>query len=105
MLNKLKICELLHFRLQKKGANITVGSSSQYAIFCAGQRCGDSYTPIQLVAPRAVRIAVAIDAIICTINFTVSFLLITQFFNFYLFTFLLFYLFTFKIGRGLSPNP
>ena len=30
----------------------------------------------QLVAPNAVTIAVAIDAIICTINFNVSFLLI-----------------------------
>ena len=30
----------------------------------------------QLVAPSAVTIAVAIDAIICTINFNVSFLLI-----------------------------
>ena len=66
-----------------------------------GQRCGDSYTPIQLVAPRAVRIAVAILAIICTINFTVSFLLITQFF----FKFSILQFFNFKIGRGLSPNP
>ena len=32
-----------------------------------------SYMPIQLVAPRAVRIADAIDAISCTINFAVSF--------------------------------
>ena len=33
-------------------------------------------------APSAVTIAVAIDAIICTINLMVSLLLITQFFNF-----------------------
>ena len=36
------------------------------------------YSPIQLVAPSAVIIAVAILAIICRINFTVSFLLITH---------------------------
>ena len=36
------------------------------------------YMPIQLVAPRAVTIAVAILAIICTMNFSVSFLLITH---------------------------
>ena len=34
------------------------------------------YMPMQLVAPRAVTIAVAILAIICTMNFRVSFLLI-----------------------------
>ena len=34
------------------------------------------YMPIQLVVPRAVTIAVAILAIICTMNFRVSFLLI-----------------------------
>ena len=34
------------------------------------------YTLMQLVAPSAVTIAVAIDAIICTMNFNVSFLLI-----------------------------
>ena len=34
------------------------------------------YTPIQLVAPSAVTIAVAILAIICTMNFNVSFLVI-----------------------------
>lgn len=34
------------------------------------------YSPIQLVAPSAVTIAVAILAIICKINFMVSFLLI-----------------------------
>ena len=40
--------------------------------------CGPSgrYAPTQLVAPSAVRIAVAIDAINCTINFAVSFVLI-----------------------------
>ena len=32
--------------------------------------------PMQLVAPRAVTIAVAILAIICTINFNVSFFVI-----------------------------
>ncbi len=36
------------------------------------------YSPMQLVAPSAVIIAVAILAIICRINFTVSFLLITH---------------------------
>ena len=35
-----------------------------------------SYTPMQDVAPSAVRIAEAIDAINCTINLVVSFLLI-----------------------------
>jgi hypothetical protein len=30
------------------------------------------YAPMQLVAPRAVTIAVAIDAIICTMNLIVS---------------------------------
>ena len=35
-----------------------------------------TYKPMQLVAPRAVTIAVAILAIICTMNFNVSFLLI-----------------------------
>ena len=35
-----------------------------------------SYTPIQDVAPSAVRIALAIDTMICTINLVVSFLLI-----------------------------
>ena len=35
-----------------------------------------TYKPMQLVAPRAVTIAVAMLAIICTINFNVSFLLI-----------------------------
>ena len=43
-----------------------------------------SYTPIQDVAPSAVRIALAIDTMICTINLVVSFLLITiQFFSVY----------------------
>ena len=36
-----------------------------------------TYRPIQDVAPSAVRIADAIDAINCTINLVVSFLLIT----------------------------
>ena len=35
------------------------------------------YSPMQDVAPRAVRIALAIDTMICAINFAVSFLLIT----------------------------
>ena len=34
------------------------------------------YAPMQLVAPSAVTMAVATDAMICTINFNVSFLLI-----------------------------
>ncbi len=40
--------------------------------------CGASgrYAPTDDVAPSAVRIAVAIDAINCTINFAVSFLVI-----------------------------
>ena len=38
-----------------------------------------SYKPMQLVAPSAVIIAVAILAIICKINFAVSFLLIVTF--------------------------
>ena len=36
----------------------------------------DIYSPIQDVAPSAVRIAEAIDMIICTINLVVSFLVI-----------------------------
>ena len=45
--------------------------------------CGPSgrYAPTQLVAPSAVRIAVAIEAINCTINFAVSFLLMIQIFK------------------------
>ena len=42
-------------------------------------RCGRGsslYRPMQDVAPSAVRIALAIDAINCTINLVVSFLLI-----------------------------
>ena len=50
------------------------------------------YAPMQLVAPSAVTIAVAIDAIICTMNLMVSLFVIV--FNF--FTFLPFQLFTFK---------
>ena len=38
------------------------------------QVLGFNYIPMQLVAPRAVTIAVAIDAIICTMNFNVSLL-------------------------------
>ena len=50
---------------------------------------------MQLVAPRAVTIAVAILAIICTMNFPVSLLLI------------MFHVscFMFNVGRGLSPKP
>ena len=44
------------------------------------QVLGFNYIPMQLVAPRAVTIAVAIDAIICTMNLMVSLLLIM--FNF-----------------------
>ncbi len=40
------------------------------------------YAPTQLVAPSAVTIAVATDAMICTINLMVSFLLIILMFNF-----------------------
>ena len=36
-----------------------------------------SHSPMQDVAPSAVRIALAMDTIICAINFAVSFLLIT----------------------------
>ena len=45
--------------------------------------------PIQDVAPSAVNIALAIDMMICTANFTVSFLLIFSSFLFDPFTFLL----------------
>ena len=41
--------------------------------------------PMHDVAPSAVTIAVAIDAIICTINFNVSFLLITLIFYWLIF--------------------
>ena len=37
------------------------------------------YTPMQEVAPRAVSMAVATDAIICTMNLMVSFLVIVVF--------------------------
>ena len=37
----------------------------------------NGYTPMHDVAPRAVNTAVAIDAIICTKNFKVSFFVIT----------------------------
>ena len=48
------------------------------------------YIPMQLVAPRAVTIAVAIDAIICTMNLMVSLFVmvlifkIYHFYNFYI---------------------
>jgi hypothetical protein len=41
------------------------------------------HAPTQLAAPRAVTIAVAIDAIICTMNLIVSlFVMVSQFLNF-----------------------
>ena len=46
------------------------------------------YTPIQLVAPSAVTMAVATDAMICTMNLNVSLLLIIHLL-FYPFTLLL----------------
>ena len=46
--------------------------------------------PMHDVAPSAVTIAVAIDAIICTMNLMVSLLLIM--FNFLIFSFLHFYI-------------
>ena len=60
-----------------------------------------SHSPMQDVAPSAVRIALAMDTIICAINFAVSFLLI-----FTSFLFLPFYLFTFNLilGAALRPN-
>ena len=48
-----------------------------------------SHSPMQDVAPSAVRIADAIDAINCTINLVVSFLFIFSSFLFYPFTFLI----------------
>ena len=48
-------------------------------------RCGRGsslYSPMQDVAPSAVRIALAIDAINCTINLVVSFLVIISSFLF-----------------------
>ena len=61
-----------------------------------------SHSPMQDVAPSAVRIADAIDAINCTINLVVSFFVIISSFLFYpftflLFTFLLFYLLPFYL--------
>ena len=41
------------------------------------------YIPMQLVAPRAVTIAVATDAMICTMNFSVSFFVMVLIFKFY----------------------
>ena len=47
------------------------------------------YIPMQLVAPSAVTIAVATDAMICTMNLMVSlFVIIFIFLPFYLFNFL-----------------
>ena len=56
------------------------------------------YTPIQLVAPSAVTMAVATDAMICTMNLNVSLLLIILLL-FYPFT-----LFSFKQARGFRPK-
>ena len=39
--------------------------------------------PMQLVAPRTETIAVAIDAIICTMNFNVSLFVMVLIFKFY----------------------
>ena len=44
------------------------------------------HTPMQLVAPRAVRIAVAADAMICAMNLMVSFFVIVLNFNYQLST-------------------
>ena len=60
-----------------------------------------SHSPMQDVAPSAVRIALAMDTIICAINFAVSFLLIFTSFLFYPFTFLLFNLI---LGAALRLN-
>ena len=57
-----------------------------------------AYVPTHDAVLSAVTMAVATDAMICTINFKVSFLLITL--NFYILTFL-----NFRIGRGLRPKP
>ena len=54
-----------------------------------------SHSPMQDVAPSAVRIALAMDTIICAINFAVSFLLIITSF---------FYLFTFNLILGTVPK-
>ena len=57
--------------------------------------------PTQLEAPSAVTIAVAILAIICTINLIVSFLVIIQIFTFSHF----FHFYIGRVGWGLSPKP
>jgi hypothetical protein len=58
----------------KKNRNGITPSRLFYAFF---------HAPTQLAAPRAVTIAVAIDAIICKMNFTVSlFVMVSQFLNF-----------------------
>ena len=41
------------------------------------------YIPMQLVAPSAVTIAVATDAMICTMNLSVSLLVMVLIFKFY----------------------
>ena len=53
--------------------------------------------PMHEVVPSAVIIAVAIDAISCATNLIVSFLLITQFLHFCIFTF--------KVWWGFRPSP
>jgi len=50
-----------HFVIQRSLPRISEAGISSF-----------SYAPMQLVAPRAVTIAVAILAIICTMNLTVS---------------------------------
>ena len=42
-----------------------------------------AYIPMQLVAPSAVTIAVATDAMICTMNLMVSFFVMVLIFKFY----------------------
>ena len=49
----------------------------------AGQRCPESYMFMHEVAPSAVTMAVATDAMICTMNLNVSLLLMV--FSFFLF--------------------
>ena len=54
---------------------------------------------MQEVAPRAVRMADAIEAISCTINFAVSFLVIVLEFSFFHFL-----IFTFKRMGAVAPS-
>ena len=57
---------------------VAVFDNSDWALSPGHLRPSGRYAPTHDVAPSAVRIAVAIDAINCTINFAVSFLLITH---------------------------